>query len=108
MLININIPDRFVKLAREWAIGKGYLQAVATAGNLTLGKIRPWSDDNNRYMTDQEWHVHLWVRLGGEIDSTRRMAVISGDVEEAESLRQFRDFAEETSAMLWKSYELSC
>ena len=108
MLINISIPDHFVKIAKEWAIGTGYLQAVASTGNLTLGTIRPWNEDEHRYMTDQEWHVHLWVCLGGEVDSTRRMAVISGDVEEAESLRQFRNFAEDTSAMLYKSYELPC
>lgn len=57
-LVEITMPDEFVRLANEWHSGQAcILYAAGSSGGLYLGSIRPWEDD--RPLTDQEWHHSL-------------------------------------------------
>jgi hypothetical protein len=75
---SIEIPAEFVQLASEWYDGQAsMLYAVASTGGLTLGSVRPYTDDEEikemgiiyyrRPMTDEEWYRSLWDGLESEL-----------------------------------------
>lgn len=57
----IKVPSEYVELASQWYSGQGdMLYAIASTGTIATGTIRPWNDDENRYMDDAEW-IHSLV-----------------------------------------------
>lgn len=70
--MNIPIPSTFLTFARDWHGGQNcMLYAVASTGEVRCGSIRP-VNDNDEYMTDQEWIVHLWARLERDVRLVRK------------------------------------
>jgi hypothetical protein len=87
------IPPEFTQLASVWHDGQdSLLYAVASTGDLTRGDedFRPWDDDENRPMTDNEWQAHLWFMLFCELANVCRMNPKHPD---HGLLVEFRDFA---------------
>lgn len=63
------IPSKYVRLCSEFYYGQDSMfYAVASTGDLSLGTIRPWNDDENRPMNDTEWKGYLWDCLSVEIN----------------------------------------
>lgn len=105
-LIEIDIPDEFLDLCEGWAGDTDcMLRAVSSTGGLTLGTNRPYSDDVGRYMTDAEWHVHLWNRLSSDLGYVARLAERDSH-EDAGSLREFEAFADDVADRLRAEYGL--
>lgn len=114
-LLEIEIPGEFVEVAGHWYSGQyDLLYAVSSTGGLCLGNIRPINDETGEYCSDQEWHLQLWRELSCDIAYAARMAekAVIHDTEnfdaasEAETLRNFEKFANETIEKLANAYGL--
>ncbi len=104
MLEKIDMPEKFVVLAKRWHSGDGdMLLAIASTGDLTLGTNRPYDYDENRYMTDQEWHRYIWSELCSDLRYAVRIAKSHYDLID---LKKFLTFAENTEARLVNVYGL--
>lgn len=91
MIDHIQIPSEFVELAAQWYDGQDdMLYAVASAGNLVTGTIRPWNDESERYCTDDEWYASLYSSLAHDLRYSIRAASRGG--REHEDLPQLRAF----------------
>lgn len=105
-MIEVQIPSEFVALCSDWAGDTScMLRAIDSAGSLTLGTIRPYSTDAGRHLTDEEWQVSLFDSLASDVRYTARMAE-QGQYEDADALRRFETFADETAAKLRTAYGL--
>lgn len=105
-LETIVIPDEFLDLCTEWAGESSCkFRAISNAGSLTLGNRRPYSIDVERYLTDEEWHVRLYAELGSDARYYARLAEKGGHID-AESLRRFEEWADQTSDRLRTVYHL--
>jgi len=63
----ISIPVEYVNLCIDWHGGQSSIMyAIASTGNLTRGTIRP-QNDNDEWMTDDEWLCHLYYELSCEL-----------------------------------------
>lgn len=105
-LLDVDIPDEFLMLACDWYSGMGdMLYALASTGDLSPGTQRPWHPDDDRPMTDHEWHVHLWSCLSVDVMHARMAAEKIGH-EDAEALARFEDLADEACERLAAAYGL--
>jgi hypothetical protein len=105
-LIDVEIPVRFIALCRYWAGDTScMLRAISSSGDLTLGTNRPYNTDVKRHLTDQEWHLSLWISLSCDVMRAARDAEKSGQ-RAARSLREFEEFAGETADRLRAAYKL--
>lgn len=105
---SIQIPDRFVELAKGWYDGQtSMLYAIASTGNLTRGDIRPsWG---GRPATDREWYYSLWrdlsCELGGLIRSLKKK-YDDETIAELSNLPEFETWVDEVAERLFQQYEL--
>ena len=102
-LIDVEIPYEFVELCSGWAGDTDcMLRAIDSTGDLTLGTRRPL-DEDGAPMSDQAWHASLWSSLSRDVAYCRRMAEKS-EHEDASTLQEFENFADETHKMLCREY----
>lgn len=99
-MTNVPIPKKFIDLATQWHGGQdSFLYAVSSSGGLTIGTDRPYDNDAERYLTDDEWHLRLWQGLESEVRDCYRY-------DASNSLARFLKFCEETVATLRTTYRL--
>lgn len=75
---SIQIPGEYVQLCSEWYDSQASMMyAIASTGGLTLGDIRPYTDDEEtnerRPMTDEEWYRSLWSDLESELYRAKKI-----------------------------------
>lgn len=74
MNLEITIPKQYVKLCSDWHSGQSSMMyAISSIGDLQLGTIRPRHQDEDRFMTDEEWLIQLWEELELEIRDARKV-----------------------------------
>ena len=72
---SITIPAQYIKLCEQWHSGQSStMYAISSTGNLTLGDIKPWNQDEDRAMTDDEHYLYLWQCLDSEVHAARKIA----------------------------------
>ena len=114
---SIEIPERFVAIARDWYGGQGcMLYAVCSSGGLYTGSQRPTNDDGYP-ASDEEWYYGLWIALSGDVHyaavSARKACVDWAErdynencFDDADCLEEFDKWADDVCERLMVSYGL--
>lgn len=111
-MLEAKIPDEFIAVCNCWAGSMGcMLRAIDSSGGLTIGTIRPYSNDASRYYTDEEWHLSLWGSLCSDIRYYIRLSEKNPDSNPdpdvgIEALKLFLEFAEAKELELRNAYNL--
>lgn len=106
-LADVGMPDEYVALCRHWHGGQDDLMyAVSSTGGLTLGSMVPYSDEADRFMTDQEWHVSLWGSLECDVRRAAQSARTGGHRDD-DTLAQFALYCDEVGTALRTLYGLT-
>lgn len=101
-LVQIDIPQEFIKLAGEWYSNQDdMLYAVSSAGEVTLGDRTPLNEETWLLMTPQEHHIYLWEKLAYNI----RAAILNAWTDRPE-LEAFGMYVGCIIVMLHKEYDI--
>lgn len=103
---SIHIPDEFYDLCLTWYGGQDTMMyAIVSTGELRTGGVRPYDSYEDRFYTDEEWYVNLFVQLEVEIYQFLKLNSPAVD-EDRHNLTEFQKWTEGIIERLKNEYGL--